>query len=72
MNCDPKVVPLFKGKVNPKYANVPDSLKWAIPMMEAQDSPAVKAAHKASEARAKARFEAKLKAKTRASLTVIS
>ncbi len=27
MSSDPKVVPFFKGKVNAKYANVPDSLK---------------------------------------------
>lgn len=72
MSSDPKVVPFFKGKVNPKYTNVPDSLKWAIPLMEAQDSPEVQAGHRASEARAQARFEEKLRAKVKASLKVIS
>lgn len=72
MSSDPKVVPFFKGTVNPKYANVPDSLKWAIPLMEAQDSPAVQAGHRASQARVDAKIAAEERAKLKASLKVIS
>jgi len=72
MNSDLKVVPFFKGKINPKYANVSDSLKWAIPMMEAQDSPEVQAGHKASEERARAMRAEKERAKLKASFKVIS
>lgn len=72
MSSDPKVVPFFKGKVNPKYANVPDSLKWAIPMMEAQDSPEVQAGHKAVRDRVKAEIAAEERAKLKASFQVIS
>ena len=69
---DPKVVPFFKGKVNPKYANFPDSLKWAIPLMEAQDSPAVQAGHEASRQRAHSRIQEEQYEKLKRSLKVIS
>lgn len=30
-----KIVPFFKGALSKDYSNVPDTLKWAIPVHEA-------------------------------------
>lgn len=67
---DPKIIPLFK--IDPKYADVPDSLRWAIPLVEAQNSPEVRAGHKASQERAQARIDAQEKARLKASFKIIS
>ncbi len=50
---------------NPKYAGVDDDLKWAIPMMEAQDQPEFIRRSNAAQERAARKVEAEMKAKRR-------
>jgi hypothetical protein len=42
---------------HPKYANIPDDMKWMLPMHEAQKSPDVKRGHAEIAAKAKADIE---------------
>lgn len=56
-------------KNNDKYVNVPDSLKWAIPIHEAVTSPESLAKAKAVEDRVKRELAAEAKANLGASLS---
>lgn len=50
-----KVIPLSKNHKN--YDDVPDSLKWAIPIHECLESPEVQEASRIVEAKAKSKVE---------------
>jgi hypothetical protein len=54
-----KVIPLAKNHKN--YDDVPDSLKWAIPIHECLESPEVKERSRKLEEESKKRVEAELK-----------
>ena len=56
-----KVVPLSKNHKN--YDDVPDSLKWAIPIHECLESPEVKERSRRLEEESKARVEKEFRKK---------
>ena len=56
-----KVIPLSKNHKN--YEDVPDSLKWAIPIHECLESAEVKEASRIVEVKAKAKIEQEFRKK---------
>lgn len=54
-----KVIPLTKNHKN--YDDVPDGLKWAIPIHECLESPEVKEASRRLEQESKARVELEIR-----------
>lgn len=58
-----KVIPFTKNNKN--YDDVPDSLKWAIPIHECLEKPEVKEASRRAEVESKKRVEKEIKAKER-------
>lgn len=68
-----KVLPLTKNHKN--YDDVPDSLKWAIPIHECLEKPEVKEASRRLEEESKARVEQEIKENkrttTRSTLSLI-
>lgn len=56
-----KVIPLTKNHKN--YDDVPDGLKWAIPIHECLESPEVKEASKRSDEASKARVQKEFRKK---------
>lgn len=66
-----KVLPLTKN--HKKYNDVPDSLKWAIPIHECLEKPEVKQASRRLEEESKARVEQEIKENKRtAKLSTLS
>lgn len=63
-----KVIPLTKNHKN--YENVPDTLKWALPIHECLEKPEVIEASKRREAESKKRVEKEFKEKNRAKQTL--
>ncbi|GEM_PF-5293632 len=59
-----KVLPLTKNHKN--YDDVPDSLKWAIPIHECLEKPEVKEASHRLEQQSKNKIEKEIKEKERA------
>ncbi len=57
-----KVIPLSKNHKN--YDDVPDGLKWAIPIHECLEKPEVKEASRRMEAESKRRVEREFRKKT--------
>lgn len=56
-----KIIPLTKNHKN--YDDVPDSLKWAIPIHECLESPEVKEASRKAVEQSKLRVEKELRKK---------
>ncbi len=59
-----KIIPLTKNHEN--YDDVPDSLKWAIPIHECLEKPEVKKASHRLEQQSKIKIEKEIKEKERA------
>ncbi len=57
---DPRFVEGFDYD-SPEYADVPDDLKWAIPLNEQQKTPQAKTENKRSDEESKLRVEKELK-----------
>jgi len=66
-----KVLPFIKG-ASQDYSDVPDTLKWAVPIYECLEKPEVKRASAQLAALAKQEVDRKMKARKKASLRMLS